>query len=440
MIKNKKILILGMARSGYEVAKLLSSYDNEIIITDNKEQDIEKVEELKQLNIKVIISDEPETLLDGIELMIKNPGIRRDQSAVLKAKELGIEVINEVEASYKFLPKNVKIIGITGSNGKTTTTTIIYESLKRANYPVHLAGNIGIPLSSKVNDIKEGDYLVIEISDHQLVDMYEFKTNISVLTNIIPAHLDFHESYDQYKAMKKKIFNHHTNSDVAIINNENQESLLLTNDIKSTKYYFSTKENKDAYLSDNNFYYQGEMLFNIDDMKIKGMHNYENTLCAILVLKSLNADIKYLKEFLNDFNGVEHRIEYVTKINNTSYYNDSKSTNTESTITALKALDKSMLLILGGLDRGHSFEPLNDYLNNVLLIISYGECKDRIKEWSKSQNIECLSVDNIKEAVTLAKEKSENCEVVLLSPACASWDQYDNFEQRGEDYKTSILN
>ena len=203
MFENKKIFILGMARSGYEAAKLLSDYNNEIIVTDGKEQKEELVSELESLGVKVIITSDQLSLLDdSFDYVIKNPAIRRDNAAVIKAKELGIPVINEIEASYYFLPKNVKIITITGSNGKTTTTTMVYELLKHSSHTVHVGGNIGIPLSSFVEDIKPNDILVLEISDHQLCDMYHFKSDISVLTNLSETHIDFHGSYEIYKQTK----------------------------------------------------------------------------------------------------------------------------------------------------------------------------------------------------------------------------------------------
>ena len=200
MFENKKIFILGMARSGYEAAKLLSDYNNEIIVTDGKEQKEELVSELESLGVKVIITGDQLSLLDdSFDYVIKNPGIKYDNPVVVKA--------NEIEMAYSFLDKSVNIIGVTGSNGKTTTTTLISEFMKNSFDNVYLGGNIGIPLSNFVRDIKPNSYLVLEISDHQLCDMYDFKTNVSVLTNITPTHLDFHKSYEVYQMTKKKIFN-----------------------------------------------------------------------------------------------------------------------------------------------------------------------------------------------------------------------------------------
>ena len=241
------------------------------------------------------ITDKPEELLnDSFDCLIKNPGIRRDHVAVVKARdELKIPVINEVETAYPFISKNVKIIGITGSNGKTTTTTMIHEIMKKAELPVHLGGNIGFPVTSLVNTLNDNDILLLEISDHQLVDMYDFKTNISVLTNISQVHLDFHHDFDQYKEMKKKIFNHHNEADLAILNGNDKEVELLTNDIKSKKEYFQTGI---CQIKNKAIYYGEEEIIKLDDIAVRGMHNYENIMAAIMVVKEFNVSNEVIVE------------------------------------------------------------------------------------------------------------------------------------------------
>jgi len=384
MFENKKIFIFGMARSGYEAAKLLANYNNEIVITDGKEQNIDHVKELESLGVKVIITENQIDLIDeSFDYMIKNPGIISTNPVVLKAKELGIKVINEVEMAYHFLPDNVKIIGITGSNGKTTTTTMIYEMLHMKYENVYLGGNIGYPLSQIVKDIKDDSILVMEISDHQLCDMYEFKTDISLLLNLVHAHIDFHGTYEKYKEMKSRIFNHHTENDIAILNYNNEDVLELTKDIKSKKMYFSNDTEKDIYIKENTIYYKNEEVINLDNIRLKGIHNYENIMASILVLKEFDVENEIIEKYLSKFNGVEHRIEYVRTLNNRDFYNDSKSTNNEATITALKTFKTPTILIMGGLDRNIPFDELKDYLNNVKTIVCYGETKEKINEFSK---------------------------------------------------------
>lgn len=441
MFENKKIFIFGMAKSGYEAAKLLAGFNNEIIITDSKEQDINHVKELENLNVKVVITDNQIDLLDEtFDYMIKNPGIPATNPLVLKAKSLGIKVINEIEMAYHFLPNNVKIIGITGSNGKTTTTTITYEMLKMKYDNVYLGGNIGYPLSQIVRDIKENSILVMEISDHQLCDMYDFKTDISMLLNLVHAHIDFHGTYDKYMEMKKRIFNNHSEFDLAILNYNNEDVLNLTNDIKSKKMYFSNNKEKDAYIKENAIYYKDEKIIELNDIKLKGIHNYENIMASIIALKEFDVENEIIKEYLSKFNGVEHRIEYVRTLNKRYFYNDSKSTNNEATITALKTFKTPTILIMGGLDRNIPFDDLKDYLGNVKAIVSYGETKLKIKEFALENNIDCYILDNLKESTLKAYEISSEEDTILLSPACASWDQFKSFEDRGTLFKEVVNN
>ena len=439
MFENKKIFILGMARSGYEAAKLLSDYNNEIIVTDGKEQKEELVSELESLGVKVIITSDQISLLDdSFDYVIKNPGIKYDNPVVVKAKELGIKVINEVEMAYSFLDKSVNIIGVTGSNGKTTTTTLISEFMKNSFDNVYLGGNIGIPLSNFVRDIKPNSYLVLEISDHQLCDMYDFKTNVSVLTNITPTHLDFHKSYEVYQMTKKKIFNNHTSDDLAVINKDDEVSMKITDDIKSTKVYYGHDKTNLAYYDEEGIYYDGKLVIKLDDIILKGKHNYQNIMGAIIAVKKYGVTDEVIQKVLKEFKGVEHRLEYVDTINGVTYYNDSKATNCVSTITALNSFDKPTILLLGGYDRGHSFHDLDDSMKNVKCVVCFGETKNRIEEFCNDLNIKCYKNDTLKEAMNVVKDICTPGDVVLLSPACASWDQYDRFEDRGDEFKKLV--
>ena len=439
MFENKKIFILGMARSGYEAAKLLSDYNNEIIVTDGKEQKEELVSELESLGVKVIITSDQLSLLDdSFDYVIKNPGIKYDNPVVVKAKELGIKVINEVEMAYSFLDKSVNIIGVTGSNGKTTTTTLISEFMKNSFDNVYLGGNIGIPLSNFVRDIKPNSYLVLEISDHQLCDMYNFKTNVSVLTNITPTHLDFHKSYEVYQMTKKKIFNNHTSDDLAVINKDDEVSMKITDDIKSTKVYYGHDKTNLAYYDEEGIYYDGKLVIKLDDIILKGKHNYQNIMGAIIAVKKYGVTDEVIQKVLKEFKGVEHRLEYVDTIDGVTYYNDSKATNCVSTITALNSFDKPTILLLGGYDRGHSFHDLDDSMKNVKCVVCFGETKNRIEEFCNDLNIKCYKNDTLKEAMNVVKDICTPGDVVLLSPACASWDQYDRFEDRGNEFKKLV--
>ncbi len=437
MFKNKKIFILGMGKSGVSVAKLLAK-DNHILITDIKCDDLEQVRELEDLGVNVIITKNQSEIFDNsYDYLVKNPGVRLDNSVVLKAEEYNIPVLTELEVAYRYLPE-VKIVGITGSNGKTTTTTIIYEFLKTAGLPVHLAGNIGYPLCSQLDKIKKGDILVVEISSHQLVNLDKFKVDVAVLTNLYQVHLDFFGTFEKYKMNKLRIFNNQDEDSVAILNKGDKEVYELTKNLKAKKEYFSYKEDADICIDGENIVLNNEKVISLSDIRVKGVHNYENIMAAILAAKQFNVSNKVIKEVLNNFAGVEHRIEFVAKIKGREFYNDSKATNVDSTITALKSFNNDVILILGGLDRGHSFEPLLPYLKHVKHIVCYGETKMRIKDFADKNNIDVTVTDNLMEAVHVAYNISLEGDTILLSPACASWDQYKSFEDRGNEFKKIV--
>ena len=436
MFKGKKIFILGMGKSGVSVARLLAK-DNHVLITDIK-GDLNVISNLKKLGVNVIITKNQEEIFDdSYDIVVKNPGVRLDHPIVLKALEYKIPVITELEVAYRYLP-DVKIIGITGSNGKTTTTTIIYEMLKAANLPVHLAGNIGYPLCDQITDIKDGDILVVEISSHQLANLDKFKVDVAVLTNLCPVHLDHFGNFENYVNTKLRIFNHQNSNDSAILNKSDELVFNKTLNLNSKKLYFSSNVEADISVENDAIVYMGEKIVKLSDIRVKGMHNYENIMAAILVCKLFNVSNSVIKEVLNNFAGVEHRLEFVAKVNGRQFYNDSKATNTNSTITALKSFEGNVILLLGGLDRGHSFEPLKPYLTHVKHIVCFGQTKDRIKDFCLKNNIDVTVVDNIEQACKTAYNISALGDTILLSPACASWDQYEHFEQRGDDFKKAV--
>ena len=437
MFEGKKIFILGMGKSGCAVAKLLAK-DNHVLITDVKCDDFNLIKELENLGVNVIITKEQDKIFDdSYDYVVKNPGVRLDHPVVLKAKEFDIPVITELEVAYRYLPE-VKIVGITGSNGKTTTTTIIYEFLKAAGLPVHLAGNIGYPLCSQIDQIKNGDVLVIEISSHQLANLDKLKVDVAVLTNLYQVHLDFFGNYENYKLDKLRIFNNQDEKCVAILNKGDKEVYELTKNLKAKKEYFSSKGEANVYIKGEDIVYNGEKVVSLSDIRVKGVHNYENIMAAILAAKEFNVSNDILKEVLNNFAGVEHRIEFVRRLNGREFYNDSKATNVDSTITALKSFNNEVVLILGGLDRGHSFEPLLPYLKNVKQIVCYGETKERIKAFACENNIDVTVTNNLEEATHAAYNISLEGDTILLSPACASWDQYKSFEDRGDEFKKIV--
>ena len=442
MFQNKKVLILGLARSGYSVCKTLNKLNCDIVLNDyNNEDKLNKkqLEEIKKLNVKCIFGDHPDNLLDEtFDYVIKNPGIRNDHKYVLLAEKLGIPVINEVEVAYNLLPKNVTIISITGSNGKTTTTTLTYNILKQAGLPVHLAGNIGYPMCSILDNVKEGDIIVSEISCQQLANINKFRPNIALLTNISPAHIDFFGSFEKYKDIKARLFKNQTSDDYAIINYDNLDSIEKTKDIKSNKLYFSLSNQKDCYYKNNKFYYHDEVVMDRNKMFLKGDHNVANALGSILIAKRFNISNQVIENVLENFKGVEHRLEYVDRINNITFYNDTEATNIKCTTIALSSFENPIILFLGGLERGQDFSELRNYIKNVKVIIGIGECRLRVQEFANKYNIKNYIFEHLKDGFKKSIEVANSGDIVLLSPASASWDQYKECEERGMEFKKLV--
>ena len=373
MFKNKKIFILGFARSGYEAAKLLAKRGNEIVLNDMKiEQDKNRMEELEDLGVKIVLGEHPDDLLDeSFDYLIKNPGVPVEHKYVLKANDLGIEVINEVEMAYRLMPKDVKMVGITGTNGKTTTTTLIYQMLVKDGKRAHLTGNIGYPLCSFLEKLEKDDIIVMETSCQQLVNLTEFNPDIAVMTNLSEAHIDFLKTYENYKAVKTKIFQNHNEKNIAVLNIENEDVLEMTKNIKSTvKYFSSNKEINGSYIKDDAIYYYDEKIVDLSDIKLIGKHNYENIMAAIMVVKELGVSNESIVSLLKEFGGVEHRIEYVRELNKRRFYNDSKATNIKATQIALSSFKTPVVLLLGGMERGQDFNEWKEYLSCVKLFVT----------------------------------------------------------------------
>ena len=439
MFENKKIVILGMARSGYEVAKYLAKRNNYITINDlNTNQDENHIKELEELGVKIVLGNHPDDLINkDVDYLIKNPGVPIDHKYVIEAKNLGIEVLNEVEVSARLMRKDIHLIGITGTNGKTTTTTIIYEILKaKFQDRVHLTGNMGYPLISFLDKFKKDDFIVMETSSQQLENLDKFNPEVAVLTNVSEAHLEFFKTYEHYKELKKRIFKNHTSENLAIINRMDEESLKLTEDIKSNKVYFSEYKDDLCYIENEFIYYKGNKVIDTKEIILKGMHNYQNIMAAIIVSKHYGVEDEIINKVVKEFKGVEHRLEFVREVDGKKYYNDSKATNLVSTQIALKSFDKDTLLILGGYERGQNFKELIPYLDNVKVILAIGETKERIKEELSDYNV--IIFDTLKEAMKDIKDY--DVEIVLLSPAAASWDQYKKFEDRGDEFKNIVNN
>ncbi len=444
--QGKNIIVLGLAKSGTTIAKILHSFGANVIVNDKKDQEkCTEKEELERIGIKVICGYHPLDIINKeVDLVIKNPGIPYSIEPIKKAEALKIPVITEVELAYKF--SKAPFIGVTGSNGKTTTTTLIGEILQEAGKSPIVAGNIGTVLSEQALIINENQVLVSELSSFQLKGTKVFKPYIAILLNIYPAHLDYHKTIEDYIQSKFNIFRNQASNDFAIINANCEKCMELTSTIVSSIYYFSIKGpvSRGAYIEDEKLYWVTEKgrteLVDTNELFLKGAL-LENALASIIASHLYDVDFETIIRVLKSFRGVEHRLEYVlTTASEVTFYNDSKATNPQATITALSSFKKPVILIAGGLDRGIDFEELLEpFKKHVKTLITYGQSAEKLNKIAKMAGIEqAITVDNVINAVKQAYEQAKDKDIVLLSPACASWDMYSSFEERGRIFKEAV--
>lgn len=441
--QNEKVLVLGLAKSGLSAAKLLHYLGALVTVNDGKPfEENPDAQELLEAGIRVITGNHPIELLDeDFKLMVKNPGIPYNNPLVKKAQALNIPILTEVELAYKV--SEAAIIGITGTNGKTTTTTMIGLLLnqERQKGEARLAGNIGFPASTVAEVATSDDDIVMELSSFQLMGIDTFCPQIAVITNIYEAHLDYHGDRAEYVAAKWRIQKNMTADDYLVINWHSQELRTLAASSQAKIIPFSSEEVVEgAYLLDGKLYYKGEFIMVASDLGVPGQHNIENALAALAVAKLKGVSTKAIRESLTNFHGVPHRTQYVGNIAGRKFYNDSKATNILATEMALSGFDNSHLILLaGGLDRGNSFDELIPAFRGIKAIILFGETKEKLAETAEKAGIEkIILTENTETAVPLAFAESSEGDSILLSPANASWDQYRNFEIRGDKYMVAV--
>ncbi|MFD1900402.1 UDP-N-acetylmuramoyl-L-alanine--D-glutamate ligase [Enterococcus termitis] len=437
--ENKKVLVLGLAKSGVSAAKLLHELGALVTVNDFKQFDQNpEAQDLLTLGIRVVTGGHPIELLDeDFSLIVKNPGIPYTNPLVEKALEMKLPIITEVELAYQIA--ECPIIGITGTNGKTTTTTMIGLLLnaERADGTARLAGNIGYPASEVAEEAKSADDIVMELSSFQLMGIQTFRPEIAVITNIYEAHLDYHGSREEYVKAKWALQKNMKETDFLVLNWNQQELQELSKTTQATIIPFSTKEKvAGAYLLEDKIYYEDEYIMSSKELGVPGSHNIENALAAIVVAKLKHVPTAAIRQTLMIFTGVPHRTQYVGEIAGRKFYNDSKATNILATEMALSGFERSSLLLLaGGLDRGNEFDELVPSLKGVKAIYLFGETKEKLKKAALAAGItEIHLTENVQSAVQDAYEFSEKNDTILLSPACASWDQYPNFELRGDAF------
>lgn len=438
--ENKKVLVLGLARSGEAAARLLHQLGAIVTVNDGKPfEENPSAQKLLEEGIKVVCGHHPLDLLDeDFALMVKNPGIPYSNDMVKVALDKGIPVYTEVELAY--LISEAPFIGITGSNGKTTTTTMIAEVFAQAGKSGRLAGNIGFPASEVAQDATTEDILITELSSFQLMGIDNFRPRIAVVTNFVASHIDYHGTFEDYVAAKWNLQNRMTKDDYLVLNFNQELAKELAQQTQATVVPFSTTEEVDgAYLKAGKLYFRGEEIMSADQIGVPGSHNIENALATIAVAKLSGIGNQAILEALSSFGGVKHRLQYVTEIAGIKFYNDSKSTNILATQKALSGFDNSrVVLIAGGLDRGNSFDALVPDIQGLKQMVVLGESAPRLIEACEQAGVAYKQVASIAEATQVAFESATEGDIVLLSPANASWDMYKNFELRGEDFLKAV--
>ena len=439
---NKNVLIMGLARSGLAAAKLLRQLGANVTVTENKPpESLPERETLASLGVR-LASQTPEIFEEDYDLAVKNPGINGNLWFVKRLKERGVPVITEIELAFRAAQKQ-RYIAVTGTNGKTTTASLMYEIFRLADpEKTHLSGNIGTALCDTVlqnNMLNEpGHTVVLEISNFQLVDIVSFCPEIAVILNLAPDHIDFMGSEDAYYRSKCRVYEN-MGPDGVFLKNVDDPILAEYTErlpVKAKSFTFSTEKPADLYADAQNIYYQGKALIPLRELKLVGRHNVQNVLAAVGAALAAGVDQTLIYKAVIGFSGVEHRIEFVREVKGVRYYNDSKGTNVDATVTALKAFSSPVILLAGGFEKGLSFTPLKPYLKNVKQVVGYGACGERlIKELTDNTGILC---NDLAQALRAANALAEPGDVVLLSPTTSSFDQYSCFEERGDHFKSLV--
>lgn len=448
-LKGKKVGIIGLGVSHNDLIKLMLSKGINITLLDRREK--EQIEEYVELAEQGVLFDIGDTYLDNLtayDVIFRTPGMYFLNKALTKARKKGIVITSELEVFFELCP--AKIYGVTGSDGKTTTSTLIAEMLRRTGVKVFLGGNIGTALLSQIEQITDKDVCVVELSSFQLISM-RCSPDVAVITNITPNHLDVHKDMAEYIDCKKNLIAHQGAFTKTVLSADNEECYNLSPLVRGSLNYFSIQRpvKNGTYLNQNDELVRVKngvetIMFNRSEIRIMGTHNVENYLTAIAAVCDVVTDEDIL-EVARDFGGVEHRIEFVREVRGVSYYNDSIASSPTRTIAGLLAFPKKPIIIAGGYDKNISYEPLGPILAvRAKLVILLGATADKIQkalvesEQYKQSPIKIIRVDTLEDAVKVAQEKAVRGDIVSLSPASASFDLYKNFEQRGKHYKKIV--
>lgn len=433
LVKGKTVGILGLGVSNLPLAKLLINEDCKLVIRDKKELSGDALEFTKKNNVKTVIGEE---YLDNIDedVVFRSPGIMYTSDAIQKAIKSGVLVTSEMEVFFELCPS--AIIGITGSDGKTTTTTLISEMLKAEGKKVFIGGNIGEPLLPRLNQMTKDDYAVVELSSFQLMSMTK-SPDIAVITNIAPNHLDKHKDMAEYVEAKKNIFTHGCKKVILNAENDITKSFITEN---SVTFSLKNPQKNGAYLKDGDIFYNDEFVMKASDIILPGIHNVDNYLAAICAVYGL-CGFETIKKVAQTFGGVEHRIELVCEKNGVKYYNDSIASSPTRAIAGLNSFNQKVIMIAGGSDKGIAFDNLAKVITDkVKLLIVMGFTKDKIKNavLKVDGNFPIYTASDLADAVNTAAKNAVSGDIVTLCPACASFDYFKNFADRGNQFKELV--
>ena len=438
-LNNKKVSIVGAGRSGISAAEAVKRHGGSAFISDHSTiRDNALAARLQSLEIGSEFGGHTNKVFD-CDLMVVSPGVVSDSEVIAKAKSMGITVWPEIELAYRLC--RGRIIGITGSNGKTTTTALIGEMLKTAGLPTFVCGNIGFPFIDIAEKVPENGYAIVELSSFQLEQIDKFKCDIAAFLNLTPDHLDRHKTIDVYISAKMRIFENQTPDNIAVVNFDDE--VLRENCARltaGTKWFSVRRSIEDGIwaVPDGGIYAAGEQLIKSIELKIKGEHNLSNACAAVGAALGVGVSKNKIAETLKLFPGVEHRLEPVRLIGGVSFINDSKGTNVDSVFWALKAVSAPVILIAGGKDKAGDFSVLNDLISKkVKTIILIGQATSKM-ETAWGNIVTCRKASSMEEAVKLAYANASSGDTVLLSPACASFDMFDNYEHRGRVFKKIV--
>ena len=443
-IKNKKVAVVGIGVSNIPLINFLLKLGANVSAFDKKnaQQLGEVYTDFKAKGVELILGEGYLDKLTGYEVVFKTPSMRIDSEALQRVKEEGAYITSEMEEFIRYCKG--KIYGITGSDGKTTTTTIISKLLMEQGYKTWVGGNIGTPLFAQIEEITEKDMVVLELSSFQLMTI-DSPIDVAICTNLAPNHLDMHKDMQEYIDAKKNIFLHQTDKGILVVNESNDITKSFKSEAKGEVRTFSSKTTvADAYYLDGYLYIDGEKVCAKDNIVIKGMHNVENYLAAFIATKD-DVSKESMKKVAETFNGVEHRCELVRTIDGVKYYNDSIASSPTRTLAGLRAFDTKVILIAGGYDKHIPFEPLaNEGYPYIKELILLGATKEKIADVFRDlkektgQEVHITFVNDLKEAVLKAKELAVPGDIVTLSPACASFDMFPNFAVRGNKFKEIV--